>query len=94
MVSRLQNLKDVFISDCPDMEVIISKKEEEEGDEGAEPNDLILFPRLRNLELLDSKFLRQFWELRLTTIIQSPGMNVLTLFMNYIYGKALFLIVD
>ncbi|XP_057488289.1 disease resistance protein At4g27190-like [Actinidia eriantha] len=60
MVSRLQNLQDVSIDHCPDMEVIISKQGEEEGDEGAEPNDNIVLPQLRNLELRDLKNLKSF----------------------------------
>ncbi|GFY93719.1 hypothetical protein Acr_09g0001650 [Actinidia rufa] len=51
MVSRLQNLEEVVIINCYYMEVIISKKGEEEGDERAEPNDNIVLPQLRKLEL-------------------------------------------
>ncbi|GFZ05614.1 hypothetical protein Acr_17g0011860 [Actinidia rufa] len=54
------NLQEVSIDHCPDMEVIISKKGEEEGDEGAEPNDNIVLPQLRNLELRDLKNLKSF----------------------------------
>ncbi|PSS33429.1 Disease resistance protein [Actinidia chinensis var. chinensis] len=53
MVSRLQNLQKVAKVNCHDMEV-------KECNEGAEPNDLILFPRLTNLKLLHMKNLKSF----------------------------------
>ena len=60
MVSQLQNLEEVFISNCPHMEVIISKKGEEESDEEAKPNDNIVLPQLRKLELIGLKNLKSF----------------------------------
>ncbi|PSS21223.1 Disease resistance protein [Actinidia chinensis var. chinensis] len=64
MVSQLQNLQEVFISNCPDMEVIISKKGEEEGDEEAKPNDNIVLPQLRNLYLGSLNNLKSFFTTR------------------------------
>ena len=60
MLSRLQNLQELYAYNCDNMEVIISMKGEEEYNE-AETKDDILFPKLSTLRLEQLNNLKSFY---------------------------------
>ncbi|CAL5391216.1 unnamed protein product [Camellia sinensis] len=58
MLSRLQNLKTLFVYNCPRMEAIVSEKEKEEG---TTRNDIIVFSQLTTLNLSQLVRLESFY---------------------------------
>ncbi|XP_057466846.1 uncharacterized protein LOC130756366 isoform X1 [Actinidia eriantha] len=61
MLSRLQNLQELYAYNCDNMEVIISMKGEEECDEAETKDNIILLPKLRTLRLENLNDLKSFY---------------------------------
>ncbi|CAL5394311.1 unnamed protein product [Camellia sinensis] len=58
MLPRLQNLKRFKVDNCPKMEAIVAEKEKEKG---TTSNDIIAFPQLTTLKLLELASLKSFY---------------------------------
>ena len=61
MLSRFQNLQELYAYNCDNMEVIISMKGEEEYNEAETKDNIILFPKLRTLRLAKLNNLKSFY---------------------------------
>ena len=93
ILPQLHNLDELNVSKCPNMEVIIFKNTKEEETIN---DDLILFPRLRTIEILSMENLKSFCNSSERSDSQ-PLFNH-QVWMSWIflltYGKALFLIAE
>ena len=61
MLSRFQNLQELYAYNCDNMEVIISMKGEEEYNEAETKDNIILFLKLRTLRLAKLNNLKSFY---------------------------------